>query len=357
MSKLEKIINSTRDPPPRDNSRVLESVSSLRDANSGSITEIKVWSQTTTSPPVEPLSSQSSTSEDSSKERRKYRLSKTPKKLKNTPSGKHLIDETVSSLRDAASASLSDLKEWAHNHTRSYPIQAVSSSSSTSDESVVESKPHARRKTVHQPQPLCKNSSYGRDALGETVTSFRNAANETMSGIKEWAAKLPKTRESAELQAANETRRLHSKQHGEPAASPQRATRTLYGAETGYETMGQFENSSQKKQLPCSPQFKMMQDLVSPFLVCSSGAAQSVVQDDEPKSFHVHCSDRKKGEAVRESAWTKWNPIIGALDRRADSFEDSILTYDSEAEEQEQIRRMTVRKSCVEFVNAAFCLC
>ena len=86
----------------------------------------------------------------------------------------------------------------------------------------------------------------------------------------------------------------------------------------------------------------MMQDLVSPFLVCTSGAAQSVKDEVEPKTYNVDYSLKdRKGEPVKESVWSNWNPIIGALDHRADSFDESILTYDSEAEEQEQIRRMT----------------
>lgn len=209
---------------------------------------------------------------------------------------------------------------------------------------MVESKP----RVVHtiKPPSLNETSPSNRHALAETVSSFRDVANETMSGIKEWAAKLPKTQASAELQAADETMRLYSKQQGEATASPGRATRTLYGAETGYETVEQYPtNESSKRKLPFSPQLKLMQDLVSPFLVCGSGGAREFAQDDddEPKSYHIDLSvkDQTIKGSSRESTWSNWNPIIGALDHRADSFDESLLTYDTDAEEQEQIRRMT----------------
>ncbi len=91
--------------------RTLESVSSLRNAQSGSVNEIKIWStlprrsrEDAVSPPAEPVSSQSSNSEDSSNQRQKYYL---------PPTSERTIVETVSSLKEAASASITDLKEWA----------------------------------------------------------------------------------------------------------------------------------------------------------------------------------------------------------------------------------------------------
>lgn len=362
----------------RREDRTLESVSSLRDTHSGSITEIKVWSQASpsqredaVSPPIEPVSSQSSTSEDSSNQRPKYTLppsSRRAETLKKSASGRDVIVETVSSLKEVASASLSDLKEWAATQTRSEPIETVSSSTSSSSESMLDGKPAYQHAPSHcgwakttQPPVLNKTSSArSKEALLESVSSLKEAANTTMVGIKEWAATLPKSsRESSEEAAAKETKKLYNV--GNEAASPERATRTLYGAQTGYESTQQHlhkdesknttttASSPKKKRAPCSPQLKMMQDLVSPFLVCTSGAAQSVQDDDdEPptsqqQTYQVDLTLKdRKGESVKESAWMNWNPIIGALDHhRADSFDESILTYDSEAEEQDQIRRMT----------------
>lgn len=376
LSDDSDIENNNQVNSPR-NSKVdvtLESVSSLRDAHSGTMTEIKVWShlhspprrEDAVSPPVEPVSSQSSTSEDSPPLRPKYTLPPAMSRDKRTTTSsmgtRELLVETVSSLRDVASASLSDIKEWAAVHTRSDPIETIESSvSSQSSSSMLESKPKPREASPSR-------TKEANAALLESVSSLREAASETMVGIKEWAAKLPKARETSVRKAAHETKQLYSKQHGEDTASPERATRTLYGAQTGYETMEPFDNNynedkqrvNQKKnqRVPCSPQLKMMQDLVSPFLVCTSGgAANNVVAsptssehknafaDNDKVDQHVPLTDRKGRPVTKESAssmWANWNPIIGALDNhRADSFDESILTYDSEAEEQEQIRRMT----------------
>jgi hypothetical protein len=101
-------------------------------------------------------------------------------------------------------------------------------------------------------------------------------------------------------------------------------------------------SSPKKPRVACSPRLKMMQDLVSPFLVCTSGAAQSVYDEVEPATYTVDYSLKDRiGEPVKESVWSNWNPTISALDHRADSFDELILTYDSEAEKQEQICRMT----------------
>jgi hypothetical protein len=294
---------------------------------------------------VEPASSQSSTSEDSSNQRQKYCL---------PPTSKRPIVETVSSLKEAASASITDLKEWAAIQTRSAPIEAITPSSSSSFESLLDSKPpteshRGRRKTKHAPIVLKKTptpSSESREVLLESANSFKDAASSTVNGIKEWAVTLPKSRDSTVEAAAKETKLLYDV--GREAASPERATRTLYGAQTGYESMQQQNEKSANHSLPknprapCSPRLRMMQDLVSPFLVCTSGAAQSVKDEVEPTTYPVDYSLKDRiGEPVKESVWSNWNPTIGALDHRADSFDESILTYDSEAEEQEQIRRMT----------------
>lgn len=369
-SDIENDKSSARVNSPRrntDNNRTLESVSSLRDTHSGSITEIKVWSQPTspsrqdaTSPPVEPVSSQSSTSEDSSNQRPKYTLAPSTNKraqLKKTASGKEVLLETVSSLRDVASSSLSDLKEWAATHTRSDPIETVSSSvSSNSSSSMLLEKgkpPMTHQHDTRTTTAAATKEQQQHTPLLESVSSLKQVASETMTGIKQWAAKLPSSREDSHIMSS-ETKRLYSKQDGEAHDSPQRATRTLYGAQTGYETIqpSLSESNSAKKRVPCSAQLKMMQDLVSRFLACTNSAATNTVvpEDDEAEQVLFAPIKDRKGQPVVENdthntntAWANWNPIIGALDnhRALDSFDDSILTYDSEAEEMEQIRRMT----------------
>jgi|Transcript_3073 hypothetical protein len=79
-----------------------------------------------------------------------------------------------------------------------------------------------------------------------------------------------------------------------------------------------------------------IENLVSPFLVCTSGAPQSFKDEVEPATYTVdYLLKDRKGEPVKESVWSNWNPTIGALDHRADSLDESILTCDSEAEEPE----------------------
>jgi hypothetical protein len=281
--------------------------------------------------------SQSSKSEDSFTQRQKYCL---------PPTSKRPIVETVSSLKDAASASSTDLKEWAATQTRSVPIVATTFSSS-SFESLLDSKPptesrRGRRKTKLVPIVLQTTpSSKSREVLLESANSFKDAASSIDNGIKEWAATLPKSRDSTVEAAAKETKLLYDV--GREAASPERATRTLYGAQTGYESMQQQNEKSANLSLPknppvpCSPRLRMMQDLVSPFLVCTSGAAQSFKDEVEPATYTVdYLLKDCKGELVIESVWSNWNPTIGALDHRDDSLDESILTCDSEAEEQEQ---------------------
>jgi hypothetical protein len=64
--------------------------------------------------PVEPVSTQSSTFDNFYNQRQKYALRSTSKRqsLKEAPLGTEMIVETVSRLKEAASASITDLKEW-----------------------------------------------------------------------------------------------------------------------------------------------------------------------------------------------------------------------------------------------------
>ncbi len=67
-------------------------------------------------------------------------------------------------------------------------------------------------------------------------------------------------------------------------------------------------SSPKKPRVACSPRLRMMQDLVSPFLACTRGAAQSVNDEVEPATCCVDNSLKDRiGEPVKEPVWSNWN--------------------------------------------------
>jgi hypothetical protein len=254
--------------------------------------------------------------------------------MKKTSSNRDTIVETVSTWHKAASGTFTVLKHWAAESTKSRPIHTVSSSSSDESlfnaESVVDSKPSSR--ATAPPRLTSKKESPNQQV--PRTSSLRDVAKDTFSGIKEWAAKLPQTNDALDAEAAGDVRVVYET-NGEKKASPARAARALYVAQTNYETTSKYEiKSSPSKSM--SERLSLMQDLVSPFLVCGS---TQTVNDDEPVTYSTKTT--QKTLVSNRHDWKNWNPV-GMLDPRANSFDESILSLDTQGEEEmDQIRRLS----------------
>lgn len=226
------------------------------------------------------------------------------------------LRDAASGTISAAAVKISELKLWATESTKSHPIPSISSSSSA-DESFVDTEPFFDSKP----------SSNDAGTTPRGVLSLRDVANETVTGIKEWVAKLPQMNEAPDVVSAGDVRVLFQTQEGKP--SPERAARVLYGAQTNYET-----TSKPPLKNLISSRLSLVQDLVSPFMVC--GGTQAVSDDKI-----ITVTTKTKSKSNKQPA-ESWNPVIAILDKRVDSYDESILTLDTQGEEEmDQIRRLS----------------
>lgn len=230
------------------------------------------------------------------------------------------LRDAASGTISAAAVKISELKLWATESTKSHPIPSISSSSSA-DESFVDAEPFFDSKP----------SSHGAGTTQRGVSSLRDVANETVTGIKEWVAKFPQMNEAPDVVSAGDVRVWFQMQEGKP--SPERAARVLYGAQTNYETTSRYERKPSLKN-SISSRLSLVQDLVSPFMVC--GGTQAVSDDKI-----ITVTTKTKSKSDKQPA-ESWNPVIAILDKRADSYDESILTLDTQGEEEmDQIRRLS----------------
>jgi hypothetical protein len=255
--------------------------------------------------------------------------------MKKSSSKSDIILENVSSWQKAASGTFTELKHWAAESTKSRPIYTTSSSSSMDEsffeaESLVDSKPSS----VDDAPPRRTSKKASTNHQFPRASSFRDVANDTLSGIKDWVASLPQTNDVLDAEATGDVKVLYEMKE-DKKASPTRAARALYGAQTNYDTTSKYEiKSSPKKSV--SARLSLVRDLVSPFLVC--GGTQAV--NNEPVTYYSKTS--QKTPKSNHLDWKDWNPVIDMLDQRADSYDESFFSLDTRGEEEmDQIRRLS----------------
>jgi hypothetical protein len=112
----------------------------------------------------------------------------------------------------------------------------------------------------------------------------------------------------------------------------------LYGSQTNYETTSNYYEIKSSPSKSASARLSLMQDLVSPFLVC--GGVQA--GNSEPVTYYKKPTSQKTPKSPSSQDWRNWNPAIGVLNQRADSIDESLFSLDTRGEEEmDQIRRLS----------------